>query len=379
VRANPAEAAQKARSAQRKYIKHFRPEAMVDRFAEFHEKTLVSQGYRPMNGEATPSVSYILRTGGNPVYIERTLDSLAAQSYDNLTVLLVLYKPLENLEHLLGKYGNRLRFKVVEDFGSLRGRAIARAMREIDTEYFGIIDDDDTLHRNHVRSLIRTFEYHNNRDFRGEIKVAYAGSYYCSDFNTFKEDPQWVDEYLDSRPRHRVLEHFRFYSSSMMARHHWYMMSNSWLASKNILDDESFKDPKSNTGEDLFFELQFATRSYFAFSCEMTAVHWFHNTNSTVIDSHRHEFDYFRHALHFFGRSFPMMTAYSPAYSPKFYTADGDIVAMETPYTAITDNYYIDARVYGFKSKMQRFLSVWRNQGLRMAIKQALVYMYSRL
>src|SRR5262249_3125915 len=278
---------------------------------------------------------------------------------------------------------NCLRLKAGVGFGSLRGRALAGGLREIDTDSFGMIDDDDILHRNHVPSLMRTFRYNNQRDFRGDIKVAYSARYYCSDYNTFIEEPQWADEYMDPKPRHRVLEHFRFYDSAAMANHRWYMMSNSWLASKTALDEELFKDPNSNTGEDLFFELQFAMKGYFAFSCEMTAVHWFHNTNSTVIDRHRHEADYFRHALHFLGRAFPAATPYKA----RFYSGDSHIGQIELPSTFVTHNRYVGPQqpppgpAFGstFRNNVKAFMSVWREQGFRTALRLTLLYFSSRL
>src|SRR5262249_9697092 len=139
-----------------------------------------------------------------------------------------------------------------------------------------------------------------------------------------------------------------------------------------VLDEELFKDPNSNTGEDLFFELQFATRGYFAFSCEVTAVHWFHNTNSTVIDSHRHESDYFRHALHFLCRAFPIMTPYRA----RFYTDDGQ---MQIPYTFISESLYSGAKQIEYRNLFRSFLLIWRNEGFRSAVRQTLLYIHSRI
>jgi hypothetical protein len=108
-----------------------------------------------------------------------------------------------------------------------------------------------------------------------------------------------------------VLEHYRFYNAEEMAQHFWYVMSNGWLAHRDVIDDEVLADPETDTCEDLYFELQFAQRTHFAFSGETTAIHHYHSSgNSTFVDAHRHEYDTLRHGLRTHMRTFPRMTQY---------------------------------------------------------------------
>lgn len=313
VRANPEAAKQKADAARRIYLERYNPAVMLENLNKLHAQTLFKQGYiSPENEDvpALPRVSYIMRTGGNPRFIFETLDSLKAQSYPHIEVILVLYKPLEPLQKIIDTYSPRLTFKVVEDFGGLRSTGIVTGMKNVATDYFGMMDDDDKLHPNHVRSLINTLHYHNNRDWRGEIKLAYCGSYYDSDTPAFSETKEWQDEYMDPLPDKRVFENFQFYDVERMAQHGWFMMSNAWLAHKSLVDEELLSDSFTHTHEDIHFELQFALRTHFAFSVEMTSVHRMHGANSTIVDVAHNELDIFRHMMRLSYRAFPRARTY---------------------------------------------------------------------
>jgi hypothetical protein len=215
------------------------------------------------------------------------------------------------MDDVIAKYTPTLRFKIVEALGSLRSTAIVRGMEAVDTDLFGMLDDDDELLPNHVRTLVKTLRYHDGRDWRGRILVAYASSYIVSDGQVYPERPQWRDALFQERGELRVLEHYRFWNAEEMAHHFWYVMSNGWLAHRDVIDDEVLADPETDTCEDLYFELQFAQRTHFAFSGETTAIHHYHSHgNSTFVDAHRHQYDTLRHGLRTHMRTFPRMTQY---------------------------------------------------------------------
>jgi hypothetical protein len=315
AKANPEEAQRKAIRAHRIFADRFALERLVPNLVELHQKTLVAKGYRPAPGErpeTMPSVSFITRTGGrNRPFLERALDSLVAQNYPSLQVIFVLYKRFDWMDELIARYTPALKFKVVEALGSLRSTAIARGMEAVDTDLFGMLDDDDEFVPNHVRTLVKTLRYHDRRDWRGRILLAYASSYIVSDGKVYPERPQWRDGAAEDRGELRVMEHYRFWNAEEMARHFFYMMSNSWLAHRDIIDDEVLADPETDTCEDLYFELQFAQKTHFAFSGETTAIHHYHSHgNSTFVDAHRHEYDTLRHGLRTHMRTFPRMTQY---------------------------------------------------------------------
>ncbi|HEY7611107.1 MAG TPA: glycosyltransferase [Alphaproteobacteria bacterium] len=315
IKAHPEEAQRKIIRAHRVFVERFALERLIPNLIALHQETLVAKGYVPAPNEepqTLPSVSYIVRTGGRSrPYLARALDSLVAQDYPNLQVILVLHKRFEWLKDIVDRYSAALKVKVVEAQGSLRSTAIVRGMQSVDTDLFGLLDDDDELLPNHVRTLVKTLRYHNGRDWRGRILLAYASSFIVSDDKVFPERQQWRDSLIEERGERRVLEHYRFYNAEEMANHFWYVMSNAWLAHRDIIDDEVLADPETDTCEDLYFELQFAQRTHFAFSGETTAIHHYHsNGNSTFVDAHRHEYDTLRHGLRTHMRTFPRMTQY---------------------------------------------------------------------
>ena len=315
VKANPEEAHRKIIRAHRIFADTFAIERLVPNLVDLHRKTLVAKGYVPAPSErpeTMPSVSIITRTGGRSrPFLERALDSLVAQNYPNLQVIFVLHAHFDWMGALIAKYTPALKFKIVEALGSLRSTAIVRGMQAVDTDLFGMLDDDDEFLPNHVRTLVKTLRYHDGRDWRGRILLAYASSYIVSDGKVYPERPQWRDAQFQERGELRVIEHYRFWNAEEMAQHFFYMMSNAWLAHRDIIDDEVLADPETDTCEDLYFELQFAQRSHFAFSGETTAIHHYHSHgNSTFVDAHRHQYDTLRHGLRTHMRTFPRMTQY---------------------------------------------------------------------
>jgi hypothetical protein len=280
---------------------------------------LIDKGYVPNPDPAIeaslPSVTYIMRTGGkHRAFLERTLNCLVAQRYPDLRVLFVIHARFDYIHEIIAQYPS-LKIKVIESIKSRRSEAIRDGMAAIETDLFGLFDDDDELFPNHVRTLVKTLQYHTNRDWRGQIGMVYSGSIHADDTHLVEERVEFRDHLLGEVTEKRAIEHFRFYSSLLMSAHSWFM-PNGWLARKSIIDDELLVDPELDTCEDLYFELQIAQKAHLAFSAEVTAVHNFHHLgNSTIDDSHKHLPDTQRIALRNFMRVFPTDSLYDTQYN----------------------------------------------------------------
>lgn len=315
----PDIAIQKCQNAHKIFLEHFAFDKQFPLFKAFHEKTLIDKGYMPdpdLEAEKKlPSVSYIIRTGGkHRPYLERTLDCLVEQQYPDLRVIFVIHAHFPYIEELKQKYSS-LKIKVVEAIKSRRSEAIRDGMAAVETELFGLFDDDDEIFPNHVRMLVKTLQYHANRDWRGEIGMVYSGSIHADDTYAVLERAEYRDHKWINKNEKRAIEHFRLYSSRMMSQHAWFM-PNGWLARSKFIDNELLEDPQLDTCEDLYFELQIAQRAHFAFSAEVTAIHHFHHLgNSTIDDSHKHIPDTERIALRNFSRVFPYDSAYDWEYN----------------------------------------------------------------
>lgn len=314
---NVDRAIEKCRQAHQIFLSAYCLESVLPRLFGFHEKTLIDKGYMPNPDpeieKRLPSVSFIIRTGGkHRHFLERTLDCLVAQQYPDLRVVFVIHATFSYINELIEKYPS-LKIKVVECLKSRRSEAICAGMAAVETELFGLYDDDDEMFPNHVRTLVRALQYHASRDWRGEISMVYSGSLHVDDTYTVPERIEFQDHRLTSKNEMRAIEHFRFYSSSMMSQHTWFM-PNGWLARSKFIDNELLVDPELDTCEDLYFELQFAQRGHFAFSAEVTTVHHFHHFgNSTLVDSYKHFPDTQRIALRNFTREFPQDIVYDIA------------------------------------------------------------------
>jgi hypothetical protein len=289
----------------------------IGQLEQLHENTLVAKGYLPHPNEVSanlPSISYIMRTGGKQrKLLERALDSLEKQNYPKIHIILCIWNEFNFLDEIIQRYAS-FKFQIVKREKSIRSTAICDGLAAVTTDLFGIFDDDDEFLPNHIRSLLKTLRYHHNRDWRKEIGMVYSGSIMVDDEYEVYETSHYRDLKLKNRHEKRVIEHFRFYRPDEMAQHNWFMMSNSWLAKSDLIDSELLTDPRIDTCEDLYFELQIAQRTHFAFSAEVTCIHHYHHNgalaNSTIVDSAKHLPDTQRIALRNFSRTFAHSVSY---------------------------------------------------------------------
>jgi hypothetical protein len=317
IHAQPELASAKARNAHDVFLKNFAMDKLFEDFKLFHQKTLVNKGYVPNPDPAIeaklPSVTYIIRTGGKyRHFLERTLTCLLEQQYPDMRAIFVVHAEFPYMDEIIAKYPS-LRIKVIKSLKSMRAQAIRDGMAAVETDLFGLFDDDDEIFPNHVRMLVKTLQYNANRDWRGEISMVYSGSIHADDTLAVPERVEFQDHKLVSKNEKRCIEHFRFYSSSLMSQHTWFM-PNGWLIRSKFIDDEILTDPQLDTCEDLYFELQIAQRGHFAFSPEVTTIHHFHRFgNSTIVDNYKHFPDTQRIALRNFSRVFPRDVVYDIA------------------------------------------------------------------
>ena len=162
----------------------------LDALEELHATTLIKKGYVPNPKEdlaRLPSITYIMRTGGrHRHFLERALNSLVAQNYPKIKVIFCVYKKFEYLDEIIQHYPS-LNIEVILREKSIRSTAICDGMAAVKTDLFGLFDDDDELHPNHVRSLVNTLTYHQLRDWRQNIGLVYSGSIIVDDSNEVYE------------------------------------------------------------------------------------------------------------------------------------------------------------------------------------------------
>lgn len=118
----------------------------------------VAAGFTPTGPAA--SVDYIVRIGGRDIgFVRRCLDSLAAQTSGGIGVILVRYAPVPGLEAEMERQRQRFRRLDLIDIASppigptTRSACLWAGLQVVQADLFGMLDDDDALHPNHVASL----------------------------------------------------------------------------------------------------------------------------------------------------------------------------------------------------------------------------------
>jgi len=114
----------------------------------------------------------IVRTQGNNLELElnNTLNSLIAQTYENLSVLITIHSDKEQVIKktlaFLKPYQKMIDIKpiIVKDKQGNRSHPLNVALKNLDCEYLSFLDDDDIYYSNMGTTLIKALE-DNNKTF----------------------------------------------------------------------------------------------------------------------------------------------------------------------------------------------------------------------
>jgi hypothetical protein len=220
-----------------------------------------------------PEVEYVVRVGSRRVEtLARALGSLVAQSYPALALTIVQFHPVEGLDAVLDKVRHRFRWVkriIVPNTGS-RSTAWWAGLHAVSGDLFGFLDDDDTIHSNHVESLMQAL------DLRPDCGFAYSGLLLVQDeHGHFASPPQF------NGPAGKVIEE----RADLFARREENLQDflptrniighNCWLCRRSVLDTEALRNPRQELGEDVLFMTLMAGRTPFAFTGSPTAEwHW---------------------------------------------------------------------------------------------------------
>ncbi|WP_161626939.1 glycosyltransferase [Sulfuricella denitrificans] len=253
---------------------NFALEKLLAQLPEFLQQVKRANYYEIDNTTNTEArVDVIVRVGGRGLaFIERCLDSLAAQNHINLGLVLVSYREVPGLDGLLEKYANRFTSikRIASEPTGFRSTALWDGMRAIDGKYFCNLDDDDTLHPNHISSLVALLESDK------EHHVAYSGWIQIQD-----EDGHYYRQANHTGPlgkqikENRHLFFFDQFKRRRLLQLDNYVGSNAYLARTSLLEERDLVDPKLKVAEDVYLFLLFLRRSDFLFSWRATANwHW---------------------------------------------------------------------------------------------------------
>jgi Glycosyl transferase family 2 len=226
-----------------------------------------------------PVVSIVIRCGSRPLAVlQRAVDSLAAQTHRDIVLLLVRFAPVVGLDDWLPglRAGGRFRDVRVIDVVSdgLRSTAWWAGLRAVDTELFGMLDDDDELFHDHLANLVRLLEDDAGCDvaFAGGVQQEEDGVY----LNTHGRFRGALQAEIRERRQLRFLDDFNL---DRLLRHDNMILSHAWIARRSVLSHDVLADPGLEVGEDAYFYLLLASRHVFRF-CGRVSVVWNWRSNA---------------------------------------------------------------------------------------------------
>jgi Glycosyl transferase family 2 len=216
-----------------------------------------------------PTVEYVVRIGSRPTTtLARALDSLAAQTYQAIAVILVQFHPITGLDAVVDHYRSRFRWirHIVVANNGTRSTARWAGLNAVTADFFGMLDDDDTLFPNHVASLMDRFERNPDYGFvySGLITVEDEPGHYVTAFQFNGPAGKVIEErreifcleeedFINLLPTRNVIGH------------------NSWICRQSLLDTDVLSDPKIEVSEDVYFMALMAGRTRFGFTGMATA------------------------------------------------------------------------------------------------------------
>jgi phosphoglycerol transferase len=285
---NPEAANRLAQRSNELFRRYLTLESMLKSLPDFVDRVRDCRRMVVVEGskeKPPPTVEYIVRIGSRPATIlARALDSLAAQTFQAVAVILVQFHPVAGLDAVVDQYRSRfvsIRHIVVANNGN-RSTAWWAGLNAITADFFGMLDDDDTLFPNHIASLMDCLERNPGYGFvySGLIKVEDEPGHYvmAPQFNgpagQVIEERREIfcleeEDFVNLLPTQNVIGH------------------NSWICRTSLLDREVLGDPKIEWAEDVYFMALMAGRTRFGFTAMATAAwHWRSTTKDNWTLSH---------------------------------------------------------------------------------------------
>jgi hypothetical protein len=250
VENNPVEATKLRSKAHRIFCERFTFESLLAKLPDLVAD--IRSAWRAPGAANERSVACIVRTGGRDFsYLDRALLSLECQTHSNLHAIVVAYRNADAVSRSLSARDNgNLNVTVTPSADTgLRSTALWAGLNAVSSEFYGILDDDDTLLPDHVASCLATL------DANPEIDLAYAGTILVHEDGNEME-PRSVMSFP-----HFVPEVFRQRND---------ICSNAWLA-RHATVQRAGPDPELIAGEDYYLLLRLYRGVNFAPTWRLTA------------------------------------------------------------------------------------------------------------
>lgn len=154
---NPDAAARMGEAARAVFEQDLCAERLLTNAVDYHEVNRRKSTRRQKRLGAPPQIAVIIRCGGRAAsYVENAVNSIRSQTFGRFKVVFVKYKPFD-LGGIVSRASPNIdSFIEIEVPNGNRGQTLFAGLaklRELDTEYFAVLDDDDFWLSNHMESL----------------------------------------------------------------------------------------------------------------------------------------------------------------------------------------------------------------------------------
>ena len=276
---NPEDALKLSRRAYDIFSRHYTLEKLLADLVPRHQELVAAKKFTPNRSPkllGEKSAQFIVRVGNRGAeYVQRALDSIRCQSYSQVGAIIVQYKDVPGLPQMVKEYEQHLPIHMVQSsFTGSRSTQLWDGLKAVSSGYFGILDEDDFIHPNHVSLLVQLL------DRFTDCGVAYSGA-----IRIWESDPASGPS-AESPSEPAELTYFEPFDLGLLVAFDNFITSNAFLARSSLLKDLG-NDPHLSALEDLFLLLSLARKTDFVFSHEATCEFCWRDSktaNSALID-----------------------------------------------------------------------------------------------
>lgn len=195
-----------------------------------------------------PLVSVIVPVYNVEKYLNKCIESLTNQSYENIEILLIDDGSTDNSGKICDEYASAdSRIRVIHKINGGVADARNLGIQKMNGEYFGFIDGDDTVHQDYIKRL-----YEIINEYDADISMC-AYVYKWADGVTKKtRNTEFPDSHIFSDSGKNALKQMLYskvYSPSSCSR----------LFKKNTI---SFKFPHFSIGEDMLTSVSYLSDAH---------------------------------------------------------------------------------------------------------------------
>lgn len=265
IAAHPQVALEMSRAAHQIFVEQFSLEHLLSKLQAQHQSLLSQKGfgsYVSLSQDLvkTNAVQLILLVRDrNLSNLQRSLESIKQQTYQNFSILLMRDQSFDDCDALIEHYAGHFLIQVIKGKFLFRSSDLWCGIQVVSASYFGVLESGAVIFPNHLHTLVSLLDsckdlgiaYAEGIQSRpGDRSVTALNSHDVIDPKILKSAvlPDWADLLPFDHP----------------------LNINGFLARSSLLDSWLKQDPGLETLEDLFLLLNLAVRGRAMFSYEAT-------------------------------------------------------------------------------------------------------------